>query len=328
MALPFDLPAVSRATAALTPGARAAGSAIAAAAARGLTEVLGCAVTIEARALPAVPAPGGRSAALALDLPALPGSARLEVEPSFVVRLVDRMAGGAGAPEVPALALTPVEASFTELLALAALDGAAAVEGFEARLAPRLARDAEPPAHPLAVALAVDAGGIRGRALLALPLAAIRAFAGEPALSPALAAFPVDASLRGPSAPVAPEELEALAPGDVLVCDPPPDGRHALVFPGGFTVLGAASPESLLVEELTMPNRLAEIPLVLEVELCRVPLTLADLAALEPGATLPLPVDRRGLVVLRLGERAFARGELVELDGAVGVRITAVEAQP
>ena len=59
----------------------------------------------------------------------------------------------------------------------------------------------------------------------------------------------------------------------------------------------------------------------LEVEIARVPVTLADLARLEPGATLPLPVGRGGLVLLRVGDRAVGRGELVDVEGAVGVRI-------
>jgi type III secretion protein Q len=65
----------------------------------------------------------------------------------------------------------------------------------------------------------------------------------------------------------------------------------------------------------------AAIPVLLEVELARVALPLAELARLEPGAVLPLAIDRRGLVTLRLGDREVARGELVDVDGAVGVRI-------
>jgi len=65
----------------------------------------------------------------------------------------------------------------------------------------------------------------------------------------------------------------------------------------------------------------ALLPVRLEVELARVEVTLADVARLEPGAALPLSIDRRGLVTLRVGERAIARGELVDVDGAVGVRI-------
>jgi len=64
------------------------------------------------------------------------------------------------------------------------------------------------------------------------------------------------------------------------------------------------------------------------VELARVSLTLGDLSGLEPGGSLPLHAPRDGRVVLRLGDRAVARGQLVEIDGALGVRLDALEALP
>lgn len=77
-----------------------------------------------------------------------------------------------------------------------------------------------------------------------------------------------------------------------------------------------------------MTDRNAQLPVTLEVELARVEITLADLSRLEPGMALPLGVDRRGLVTIRAGERPVARGELVDLDGAVGVRILSLEVGP
>ncbi len=68
--------------------------------------------------------------------------------------------------------------------------------------------------------------------------------------------------------------------------------------------------------------------MTLEVELCRVELPLAELARLAPGAVLPLAIDRRGRVTLRAGEQAVARGELVEVDGALGVRVEVLEVDP
>jgi flagellar motor switch/type III secretory pathway protein FliN len=76
---------------------------------------------------------------------------------------------------------------------------------------------------------------------------------------------------------------------------------------------------------MTMTERQAQLPITLEVELARVELSVGELARLEPGAALPLALDRRGLVTLRAGERAVARGELVEIDGAVGVRILSLQ---
>ena len=70
------------------------------------------------------------------------------------------------------------------------------------------------------------------------------------------------------------------------------------------------------------------MPILVDVELARVPLTLSDLSRLTPGATLPVQLDRRGLVTLRIGERPLGRGELVEIDGAVGVRVLSLEVPP
>ena len=102
----------------------------------------------------------------------------------------------------------------------------------------------------------------------------------------------------------------------------------ALVFPGGLRANGRLDGEGFHVEETVMTTRLAQIPLTLEVELARVDVPLGDLARLEAGAVLPLGIDRRGLVTLRAGERALARGELVDVDGAVGVRILSLEVTP
>jgi type III secretion protein Q len=327
MVLPFDLPRVSRGHAALSPGARRAGEQAAARAAASLAELIGLEVRIDGRPLPALPSPSAGSVRLGLELAALPGRAILEVEAGWVARLVELISGGPRSTP-GATALTPVEHSALELLVLAALDGAALDDQVAERLAPRLVRDAEVPASPLVVDLAVAVGEARGRARLLLPEGAVAALAGPAELPEPLLAFPLFASLRGGAAPLLPEELAALAPGDVLLADPPAGGRHRLVFPGGFTAMGPVSEGTFHVESTSMDTVLAQVPVVLEIELARVPLTLSDLSRLVPGATLPVQLDRRGLVTLRLGDRTFGRGELVEIDGAVGVRLLALEVTP
>jgi type III secretion protein Q len=326
MPLPFDLPALSRGFAELTPGARSAGHEIAAAASRALGAILGCDVVISARALPGRAAPGAAVARVALDLGALPGSAVLDVDAALVVALVDRLAGGAGAA-ASATALTPVEASALELFALAALDGACGVAGIEERLAPRLARAIVEPASPLVVELVVDAGGSRGRARLLVAPAAVRALRGDGAPAAPAAAAPVPASVRASSVALSDDERAALACGDVIVLDGPAE-PVALVFPGGLRAAGRLADGAFHVEEAKMTDRQAQVPVTLEVELARVDVPLGELARLEPGAALPLAIDRRGLVTLRVGERLFGRGELVDVDGAVGVRILSLEVMP
>jgi type III secretion protein Q len=326
VALPFDLPAVSRGFAVLSPAAREEGARTLAAAAASLSALLGREVGLRARACPCPPAPRAPGARLGIDLCAVPAAGVLEVEPRLVVGIVDALAGGPG-DGVDATALTPVETAALELLALAALDGACSVAAIEGRLAPRLARGGAEPRSALALELEVEAGPVRGRARLLVPAAAVRALGAPGADGPALAAR-VAASLRSGGAPLSPDELAALGSGDVVLLDPPGDSPDSLVLPGGARLRGRREGEAFHVTEVIMAEANALLSIRLEVELARVEVTLAELARLEPGAVLPLPIDRRGLVLLRIGERAIARGELVDVDGAVGVRILALEGSP
>jgi len=327
MPLPFELPAVSRGHAELTDAARAVGAEVACAAARSLASVLGTEITMRGRAVPARALPRAAVARVGLELTALPGTAAFEVEPALVVALVDRLAGGPG-ETCGATSLTAVEEAALELFALAALDGACRVAACEDTLAPRLCRAAPEPVGPLAVELTLTAGALSGRARLLVPAAAVRALAGTPAFDDGAAScLGLVVSVRGGAAALTPEELEALSAGDVMVLDGGAEPR-ALVLPGGARLSGRLEDEAFHVEEVEMTQRIAQLPVVLEVELARVELTLAELARLEPGATLPLALDRRGIVTLRAGERPIARGELVDVDGAVGVRIASLEVAP
>ena len=329
MTLPFDLPRLSAGFSALGTPARRLGAEAATAAAKALSEVLETDVEIFGRAVPGPAWPRTPAARLALDLPAVPTVAALEVDPALVVRLFDRLTGGDGAArETPAAStLTPLEHATLELLALLALDGACGVRRVEDVLAPRLTRAAPPEdAGALSIELEIRAGTARGRARVLLPASAVRALACEPELEEGR--IRLAASVRRGAVDLLPEELESLEPGDVLLVRDAAGPGAALVLPGGFRAAGPLGPEGLHVEELSMSVRTPQIPVTLEVELCRVEVTLAELARLEPGAVLPLALDRRGLVTLRAGDRAVARGELVEVEGAVGIRIDALEGEP
>lgn len=327
MSLPFDLPALSRGFAELTPAARAAAREAAAGSARTLSGLIGRDVALTAVALPGAPPARIAVARLGLELAAVPAAAVLEVEPALVVRLVDVLSGGRG-PPVGATALTPIETSALDLLALAALDGAASAT-IERALAPRLARAVPDVPGALAIEVGVAAGDVAGRVRLLVPPAAVRALrngAADP--DAAAASIGVPASLRSGQVALAADELELLAPGDVVLVDAAEDGRERLVFPGGAAIRGRREEDAFHVEEMAMADRTAALPLTLEVELARVVIPAGELARLEPGAVLTLPIDRRGLVALRAGERAVARGELVDVDGAVGVRVLSIEVAP
>ncbi len=72
------------------------------------------------------------------------------------------------------------------------------------------------------------------------------------------------------------------------------------------------------------PNATADVPVTLIVELGRVNLPLHRLAELKPGDVLELGRHPREPVELTSGGRLIARGELVQVDTELGVRVTQV----
>jgi type III secretion system YscQ/HrcQ family protein len=68
----------------------------------------------------------------------------------------------------------------------------------------------------------------------------------------------------------------------------------------------------------------ADIPVTLVVELGRVNLTLSRLADLKPGDVVELGRHSREPVELTSNGKLVARGELVQIDTELGVRVTNV----
>lgn len=327
--LPFELPTVAPSltevdASLLDLGARAARSA-----ALGLSSVLGGEATVRGRLLPGLPEPAG-TALVPIDLTALAGIASLAVDRAFAARLAGRVAGGAGRTGA-AGPLTAAERGVVELAILGALDALAAETEIEAALAPRLALRGGMPVRPICVELTVSAAGTQGRAFLLLPEAALRALPRATPVSPALQDVAVSGSIRNGRVALDPDEIEALQPGDVLLLDPPACDSTALLLPGGLSARGRISGDSLEVEEVTVPGSgrvTGAAPVLVEIELATVAVPFRDLARIAPGSVLPLGIDRTGRVTLRIGERTLAHGELVEVDGAVGVRIGSLLERP
>jgi type III secretion system YscQ/HrcQ family protein len=67
---------------------------------------------------------------------------------------------------------------------------------------------------------------------------------------------------------------------------------------------------------------LRELPVEVVCELGRVTMTGRELLELRPGAVLPVGRPLSGPVDLTVGGRVVARGELVDVEGEIGVRIT------
>lgn len=67
---------------------------------------------------------------------------------------------------------------------------------------------------------------------------------------------------------------------------------------------------------------LAAAPVEVVAELGRVTLRGDEVAGLAPGSVLVF--GRAGAIALRVGDEIWAEGELVDVDGALGVRVTSV----
>jgi type III secretion system YscQ/HrcQ family protein len=148
-------------------------------------------------------------------------------------------------------------------------------------------------------------------------------------------------------------EVLGLAAGDVVLMDhfgprPVTGGPVWLrlgggVFPGhldgaGVTVIGSfylraqamadqQSDEAVAVSETgdaVNESLLRELPVQITCEIGRVTLSAKEVLELRPGAVLPVGRPLAGPVDLTAGGRVLARGELVDVEGEIGVRITEI----
>jgi type III secretion protein Q len=324
-------------------------------------DVLPSPVVIRARLLDGTFLPGRQwlphCALAVLELSTLGARALLEVELPPLAQLLALVCGDWEAGE-GALQLTRAEETAFGYLLLRGLVAARAEEGLDALCSPRLLgvfstrHDAltqlslEP--H-VGIQFLLEMAGQTGAARLLVPARPLQA---------KLMTLPVEqsqtlaAEVRTAALPLRPRLGKtrmppwnrALRVGDVVLLDSV-GWREGKVFgegrllgpgfelrgelsPAGFTfftVHTAACPEdSMLEDEVTAVHHLVDLPLEIEVELARFPLSLGALNGLRPGAILPLHIQLDEPVVLRVGDRAVARAELVELEGEVGARIIAL----
>ena len=167
----------------------------------------------------------------------------------------------------------------------------------------------------------------------------------------------------GPGLSLDSEQLEDASRGDVVVMPGAKlvEGRYqgpAVLRSRAFRIDGAFGPGGFVIEktltassteEIMQPNNparparpgapspspkqvpapkepvISPLPIEIGVELARISIPLADLANTEPGTILPLHVGPTAAVVLRIGDKVFARAELVDIEGELGARILGLE---
>ncbi len=298
-------------------------------------------------------------AAFALfELDAGGGVAVLEIEKPLLGAALERLSGGAGRL-TPVTKLTRIEVAAFGFLALVALQAVRTDALVEELFAPRLKAVnpsiaevmelADLRVPQVGVRIALKIGSAEGQARLFLPARLLQAAVeSQPLPAPgSLPAKVLQASLRvrtfATKLQLDLDELRGLQPGDVVLLDGLSLSAGALhgavrlqsrtfelfgaLGTEGFTHSRAQARKFPQEDSMSKPvaqDEAASLPVEVEVELTRLSLTVAELATLRPGAILPLRINGSDPVMLRVGDIAVARAELVEIEGEVGARILSV----
>ncbi|MGV3625758.1 MAG: FliM/FliN family flagellar motor switch protein [Archangium sp.] len=89
----------------------------------------------------------------------------------------------------------------------------------------------------------------------------------------------------------------------------------------GFHLMCALSRPT---QESSMSQIDPAVPVEVEIELTRLRLPLHQLGTLKTGAVVPLHINAAQHVLIRIGDKAVAKAELVEIEGEIGARIVAM----
>ena len=296
-----------------------------------------------------------------LELSSTSEGALMEIELPFLAALLGRLAGASGQWSPVSRLTRIEEATFGYLCLLALDDvrrhggfwsslGPRLI-GLTLQRRDALARVDSNRRH-LVVELSLDLDGVRGTARLLVPTTALRSVLhSQPAppasqLAPSIAAAGFEVRCLLEAGELSTSEVLRLSRGDVVRI--PEGGRDGGGLLGqvrlrapGFEVRGALRPEGIRVSSVRacaparevemqqsqqrtgeeQTERTPALPVELQVELTRLRMTVGQLAQLKVGHVLPLRVDVSEPVLLRLGDDAIARAELVDIEGELGARI-------
>jgi flagellar motor switch/type III secretory pathway protein FliN len=275
---------------------------------------------------------------------------RLTLTSPFAARLIDAALGARGALS-SARVLGPAERGVLVSLVAPVLD----VIGWSLGLgsAPEVAGARAP--------LALRIEGPFGTGVLRLELPTSTVSPIDPGRSRA-ADLPVVGRVEIAATRLRADSLVGLAPGDALVFDghgAPAylgDGeektwegrlaigayaaslrigpRGVLQLAGNFQMTGTPIERTVAIEregamDVSGPTEkaisvLAAAPIEVVAELARITLRGDEVLGLAPGVVLTVAVDRGQAITLRVGAEIWAEGELVDVDGELGVRVTRV----
>ncbi len=111
--------------------------------------------------------------------------------------------------------------------------------------------------------------------------------------------------------------------GDVVLASPTSDRgvRARLAEDGSLVLVEGAEEMSVTSEKDVMVGNVGDAPVVVRVEVGSVTLSAREWSALKAGDVISTKNKIADPVVVRVGGVEVARGELVDVEGHVGVRI-------
>lgn len=328
--------------------------------ARALSEQLGAPLTLKGELTPTWMNPFeglSRFSAFAMfDLTAAGAIACLEVDALTLGGMLSRVAGSSQKLALP-LSLTRLEGAAFGWMLLLGLEALRASPLLETLFAPRLMSVHTDRAEALgrldcrkrhlSFHVRPELDGARGILRLIVPALAVERAChsveesvGGP-LDYAVAEARIAARVMVGRAPLSSADVGSLNVGDVVVFDGTKLSGGVVAGPArlesrtfelsgsiaqnGFTFTQART--RAITEESNMSKDVADpaLPVEVEIELTRLLLPVAELATLKPGAVLPLHINAAQPVMLRIGDRAIARAEIVEIDGELGARIISMQ---
>ena len=195
----------------------------------------------------------------------------------------------------------------------------------------------------VAVQLDLTVGETRCQGRLLLPALWLQSkFDALPAEAPAalreeVANATLDARCLIGSASLPVADVASLTCGDVVLFSNVAHREHGLAgigrligasfeLRGHFTEAGFTLTRAF--ERPTQESAMSQIdptvPVEVEIELTRLRLPLHQLGNVRPGSVLPLHINAAQQVIVRIGDRAIAKAELVEIEGEIGARIVAM----
>jgi flagellar motor switch/type III secretory pathway protein FliN len=273
---------------------------------------------------------------------------RLTLASSFAARIIDTALGARGTFS-SARALGPAERGVLVALVAPVLD----IIGWSLGLGPA------PPTTGIRARLALRIEGAFGAGVLGLDLAGSASASGDHWRSRA-GELPVVARVEIAATAVRAASLDGLAPGDAVVFDGRQaadyladasgepwlarlaigayvaplqiDSDGGLELAGDFHMIGTPLERTVAIDregamDVSGPTEkatsaLAAAPIEVVAELARITLRGDEVLGLAPGVVLTVAVDRRQAIALRVGGEIWAEGELVDVDGQLGIRVT------